>query len=340
MVTTNITLTESDLLSSPAWLPLRQTSRELEFVRLDEPAYRAASFLDERLLHPAPTPGGCSRLVWQAAASRLPACRRFIFHTGHVGSTLLSRLIGEHSAFFSLREPAILRATALMSASPKDPETATLEELAHLLSRTWRKDQEAVIKTTSILNESANTLLGFDQDSRAILMWAQPLNYIRSILAGPNSRIETQTLAPLRLGRLMRRIEDPDLRPRTDGEQVAMSWLSEMLTLHETAEGCRSQTLWMDFDWFLKSPTAHLSAVFQFLGANPGDAKVAALVGGPIMGRYSKAPEHAYDAALRIEVLQSADWTHGEEIRRGMAWLDRVFGFSAAARALVRSVPL
>jgi hypothetical protein len=42
------------------------------------------------------------------------------------------------------------------------------------------------------------------------------------------------------------------------------------------------------------------------------------------MRQYSKAPEHAYDAALRWEVLRSADFEHGPEIRRGLAWLERL----------------
>ena len=38
------------------------------------------------------------------------------------------------------------------------------------------------------------------------------------------------------------------------------------------------------------------------------------------MRRYSKAPEHAYDLALRNDVLAAARAEHGEEIRRGMRW--------------------
>ena len=50
------------------------------------------------------------------------------------------------------------------------------------------------------------------------------------------------------------------------------------------------------------------------------------------MRRYSKAPEHGYDAALRRDVLNEARAMHGEEIRRGLAWLDR----AAAQYATVR----
>jgi hypothetical protein len=47
------------------------------------------------------------------------------------------------------------------------------------------------------------------------------------------------------------------------------------------------------------------------------------MLDGPDMRRYSKAPEHAYDAVLRRDVLNEARAMHRTEIRRGLAWLDR-----------------
>ena len=52
-------------------------------------------------------------------------------------------------------------------------------------------------------------------------------------------------------------------------------------------------------------------------------AEANAILEGPDMRRYSKAPEYAYDAALRRQVLQQARALHAAEIRRGLAWLDR-----------------
>ena len=66
-------------------------------VRFDEAAYRAASFLDDRILGPA------TRGAWLPFGRVVDASRgvtdgrpvHFIFHTGHVGSTLVSRLLDE-----------------------------------------------------------------------------------------------------------------------------------------------------------------------------------------------------------------------------------------------------
>jgi hypothetical protein len=50
------------------------------------------------------------------------------------------------------------------------------------------------------------------------------------------------------------------------------------------------------------------------------------------MRRYSKAPEHAYDAALRRAVLDEARALHGEEIRRGLSWLEDAAAEYSAVR--------
>ena len=43
-----------------------------------------------------------------------------------------------------------------------------------------------------------------------------------------------------------------------------------------------------------------------------------------MMRRYSKAPEHAYDADLRRQVLEQAGRQEAREVGRGMDWLQRM----------------
>jgi hypothetical protein len=134
--------------------------------------------------------------------------------------------------------------------------------------------------------------------------------------------VEARTLARERLIRLAGRAPwIADAQPRSEGEVIAMSWLCEMSSLAEIARRCPQRAYWVDFDTFLLDPAAGLSRIARALGApcHPSDAE--ALVAGPIMRQYSKAPEHPYDAALRREVMQAAEWEHSGEIRSGMTWL-------------------
>lgn len=312
-----------DLSSTPTWYPLRVAGAGVSLIRLSERDYATASFLDERLLEWHASTGTLSIDRVAAAGSKLPARAYYLFHIGHVGSTLISRLIGEHTALFCLREPALLRTQTTPLSSPGGPKLP-LRPLLALLARTWRREQRAVIKATSIVNEIAARILAETEAPRALLICASPLAYLRGILGGPNSRIEARALAADRLRRLALQFPETHSRapPRSEGEWIASSWLCEMSTLEDLSRRYPTSTHWLDFDAFLREPASGLAAILGAFGVAFEAAEVESLVSGPIMRQYSKAPQHSYDAALRRAVLETADWEHGAEIRQGMQWLE------------------
>jgi hypothetical protein len=322
-------LAESALIQSPAWFPLEVIASPAVAVRLlqlDETAYRKVSFLDQRLLADSLPAATCSlETLWSTAAKLQPRAH-YLFHTGHVGSTLVSRLVGEHSQLFCLREPALLRILAAEPATPKRLERLRL--LVSLFSRTWRPDQRAVIKATSTVNELAADVLAGEDSPAAIFMYAQPLAYLRGILGGPNSRVEAKATAPARRQRLLNRLEVSqwEFDPRSEGELIAMNWLCEMVTLRQAAQRFPTRVLWVDFDAFLAAPAPGLASIFKAFGTVPPATDIEKLVTGPLMQQYSKAPEFAYDTALRQQVLRSADLESPDAIRRGMEWLNNVTG--------------
>src|SRR3546814_15062421 len=78
---------------------------------LGEADYRAASFLDQRLLTDRV---GREWRAWNALPDLGAAAPRpdFIFHIGHVGSPLVSRLLAEVGDALPLRSPILLRGFA------------------------------------------------------------------------------------------------------------------------------------------------------------------------------------------------------------------------------------
>jgi hypothetical protein len=96
-----------------------------------------------------------------------------------------------------------------------------------------------------------------------------------------------------------------------------------MSALAHAADFDRKRVFRLDFDRFLLDPAPLLYSVFRHFDLEAASGDVHAILGGPEMRRYSKAPEHAYDAALRRDVLNAARAAHGSEIRRGLVWLDR-----------------
>ena len=141
-------------------------------------------------------------------------------------------------------------------------------------------------------------------------------------------------LAPSRLLRLHRRIggEAWRLDSLTEGEAVALSWACEMSALTHAANAGSGRVMRVDFDRFLDRPEPMLLSALRHFDIGATSIDTRALLEGPDMRRYSKAPEHAYDAALRGDVLNEARAMHGAEIRRGLTWLDRTAGQFAAVR--------
>jgi len=321
---------------SPQMFPhlLDPHSDSVSFVDLTRAEYEKASFLDGRIL----TPQSLIRtLPWRNVAEAVESAGLkercgLIFHIGHVGSTLLSRLIGAHPRAFALREPGILRTFAQIISEPAGmPATWSGEDIERrlssmlkLFSRTFDGGQLAVIKATSFVSELGEALLARAPRPRAVLMYVSPESYIATILGGPNSREEAKILAPSRLRRLHKRLgrEVWSAASLSEGERLALAWVCEMSGLAAAAGSAGERVARVNFDEFLVDPSS-LLGIFRHFGIDANAAEVRTILDGPDMRRYSKAPEYAYDRALRTAVLNQARELHAHEIRRGLAWLDR-----------------
>jgi len=304
------------LSGSPALFPFQMNpiGNAVQFLRLSQSDFEAASFLDQRILR-ADIPQGV--IPWNElveAARNLPLRCHFIFHISHAGSTLLSRLIGTHQRVFSLREPAILRSLVQKQFADR------LDVFLGLLSRTFHPDQHAIIKATSFVSEIAPTLLDLVPKSRAMLMYVPPWTFLAALLDGSMSDIHD--LAQSRLQRIQKRgvLNDLSIDVLSPGERVAMSWLAEMLALADAAAEFPDRTLWLDFDSFLANQEQRLTQVFAHFGL---EADVTSLLNGPLPQRYAKKPEVLYDSNFRTKLLKQAQTTFAGEIARGLEWLAR-----------------
>ena len=107
---------------------------------------------------------------------------RWIFHIGHVGSTLVSRLLGEIEGVLSIREPRLLRDLAL---TPADVRSRYIAPVPRLMSRTFAETKSRASRRRASRARSRAELV--PPGERALFMYATPRNYVASILAGENS---------------------------------------------------------------------------------------------------------------------------------------------------------
>lgn len=317
------------------------------FIRLDPAVREQASFLDERVAgREVPSAAFEWRHVEQALSGTRPANpAHYVFHVGHCGSTLLSRLLGELGVA-QLREPQVLRTLAEVHVGLSTPESrwsdATFAgRLALVASLFDRGHEPRMVKATSSCSDLLEPILGGSAARRATLVYTPLSAYLANVLAGPNSRLDVLQMAPLRIRRLGARLGAPvgRLHEMSAGVVAAMSWVAETTALSAAVDALGpARALCVNFDRFLGDVPAGLQQLAAHVpGAATDAATLARVASSPMLTRYSKAPEHAYDASLRQAVLDDARRQFGDDIRAGLEWASRLAeAHSAVARALAR----
>jgi len=316
-------------------------------IEMDEAAFRSASFLDERMLTPA-TRGGWIRLpeLLQQTAGLTGGCPlHFIFHTGHVGSTLVSRLLDETGRVLSLREPLPLRTLAAAQDALRDgtagaPTPAQLDSLLTMCVSLWRRGfadtQAVIVKATSSCARLAPALFAAAPDAKAIYLNLQPEIWLATLLAGENSSVDLRGHAPERLRRLDAYLDSPWQPPQelAAGELAAISWLAETVTQRALLADNPQRVLTIDFDEFLQDVPGHLRSILAHFDLPEAPEFLAQVLRSPVLTRYSKAPEHPYDPGLRAAVLQDSRQRNRREIVKGMRLIESLIGAQPGIAAL------
>jgi hypothetical protein len=330
-----------EIASTPSWYPhqLNVADGRVLLVERSEQDFRAVSFLDDRSMKPDDRR---EIVQWSELAAALPASARrdvqYIFHIGHVGSTLISRLLGELPSVLALREPLLLRTFAELFRLGREAEAEPrLDALTTLLSRTFRPEQRAMVKATSFVSEIADRLL--PPGSRALLLYTSAPRYLENILAGDASRQEVHALAANRAGRINLRLGEARWDPArlNEGERAALAWACEMTALQQASERIGPGARWCDFDRFLTAPAASIVELADFFGSpTTGSAMNPDMEA--IMSRYAKAPEHEYSPQLREAVLAESRTFNRGAIADGLAWLEAAAKhYPALAQCLARA---
>jgi hypothetical protein len=304
-------------------------------VHVNRDMYRQAAFLDDRMFA-ADTQGAWFPLdsLLQITAA-LPACTaHYIFHIGHCGSTLLSRLLGDVPGCFSLREPLGFLALAMTSRELKSPDSHLdakqwqdlFRMVTALQARCYAESDTALIKATSVAGNLLQPVLAADADSRAILLYMDLEPWLATMLRAPGTRESVRAFAGAWLADFRRLTGDTvvELEALDDVRQAVIGWTTMLLNFTQAAANYPGRTHWLNFDAFLGSPAAHCKRLTEFLTLQTTDARIEALIDTPIMGHYAKDPHQDFDAVARTRELSEARGRFDTEIRAGLQWFDEL----------------
>ncbi len=326
-----------ELAQSPALYPMALDMQRdaLLFLRINEADYRASSFLDERA-HITDRREQWLPFFDVERALATPVTARplhFIFHMGHVGSTLLSRLLDEAGEVLPLREPLPLRALAEACDMGLPDMGRRLEVLLRLWERGFAETQAVVLKATSTAERIAPRLLTMRPEARAVLLGVSAKSYLVTMFAAPNSAGDLNANGPERMHRLATMgVTVP--RAQTLGELAAMSWLAERVTQVRIERAFGARILAVDFDAMLNSLEETLQRVLAHFEIFRAPATVASMARSAVLSRYSKELDRPYSAGLRAEIQAEATQLYTKEIRAALDWLERIAATNTAGTAL------
>lgn len=321
----------SPFVADPHYLPYRldPIARRVLWLRLDAAHRRDAAFLDERAIPPRPDG------AWAPLASLLDlpppsAPAHAVFHIGHCGSTLLSRLLESWPQVQALREPLPLRTLAELWPGREQPcARFSAQESEHVLRALWQRWSQplapatrTLVKATSSCNGLIEPLLGAQPRLRAVLLDLPLRPYLATLFKSEGSTFDAASAAGERLLALQAAgfAGDLALHRLSLPQQCAMGWLAEQVRFDRLARGTHAaRVLRLDFEALLATPEAALHAVARHFELDA--AGVAAAVAAPAWQRYSKAPQHGYGRDDRAHDLALAAQRFGAALEEGEAWI-------------------
>jgi hypothetical protein len=316
------------------WQELDLVNRRGLVVKLDEAAYRRASFLDHRAFS-KDTQGawlGLERVLAESAALTPQPAPHTIFHVSHCGSTLVSRLLAELPGCLPVREPLVPIALA-GERRELDRPVSRLDQVAwdmlfdaalRLLSRSYRPQERVVIKFTSTCGNLISPMLQRNPEPKALLLHTDLETWLTVMLRDEDVRHNGRFYAQdwLKDFHALTGRRDIRLAVSSDAQQFAVNWLTAMLHFERATQQYAMRTRRCDFEAFLADAGAGLKDAGDFLGLDT--SRAAEIAAGPLMKSYAKNPAKPFDREARDQELKQTRQRAGTEIRAGMQFAQKL----------------
>jgi hypothetical protein len=298
----------------------------------DRDFFRNAIFLDGRVLQPGMT-GAWVPLaeLWARTKDLPPQPIHFIFHVGHAGSTLLSRLLDEIPGVLGLREPDTLRTLVMLEGGDRGE---IFEGVTALLGRRFVSNETVIVKATSICNPLAPSFVALHPQNRAVAMTVSLRAYLANLL-DKKQATDIPAFAPIRLKGLRQRVPgfSLSLAELSLGELIALSWLAEVEALaHLKKSG--GKTLFFDFDRLLEAHEDSLARIAAHFGLDPK----ADFSKSRVFDTYAKQPDFPFTAENRRRILAESEAAHGQAITAGEVLVRRLRAGHPALEQAVQAV--
>jgi hypothetical protein len=260
----------------------------------------------------------------------------FIFHHAFVCSTLLARCLGRIGAFFSLKEPWILRrladhkrANRGLAASPRWRELTC--NYLQLLCRNFATGRSPVIKATNVANNLLGDVLRFMPESPVLYLHSDLESFLLSNLKKPaDTRQKIPGLLQDALGDcdfLKQHAELRDTSRLGFLQACALLWLVSHYNYREsTSPHPHARTRTLDLKEFLGDPFRTLALVSRHFGHAPDAADVQRMTEAEVMRTNAKDQSTPYGIEQRQSEMDQLRKRHDRDVKEATAWIEPLSG--------------
>lgn len=256
----------------------------------------------------------------------------FIFHHAFVCSTLLARCLDQVDAFFSLKEPWIMRRLADTKRTPGNrcPRTQwkkMFKVYMMLLARNYSGGRAPVIKATNVANNLLPEVLRYLPDHRVTYLYSGLEDFLVSNLKKPE---ETKQKIP---GLASRFAIDEGFAKAYPGfsrkhewsflQASAIMWLASLYNFRACVNRFQNQNVCtLEMNQFLAEPKDTLRTLSAFFGHDPTESEVGQMTGIEVMGSNAKDSSQVYGPEKRSLESRKILEAHGDEIRKTLSWIN------------------
>lgn len=331
----NSTTSKAEILKDAAWhlYALNPASQASQWLHLSEEEFRAASFLDQRLLAFITQAAPESRTLplsnlqgWindQPDPQSQPSAH-FIFHIGHCGSTLISRALAASPAVLPLREPLTLRQLAAIQPNQYDERWSQQLQLALAAhSRVFHPGQVSMIKATSTCNALIKPLMELAPQAKSLLLYLPLESYLAGMLGKLTPALDLPGHAAARLEEWQimtgKSLQLDEAKEFTEAQLAVLAWMTSMTRLLQARDQYPDRCLLLDFEIFLAEPVSNLERLIKFFDLIESSTEVLAAWPNISVG-YSKQPDQPYSAFNRSKTLMRGRTQRAADIQAGLDW--------------------
>jgi hypothetical protein len=334
--TTDFRITAPALLFNPEYFvfDIAMDSGLTKFLVIDENNLKLAPFTDIRFEPLAQAQFAISTkelFTLERMHNTQRAQSAFIFHHAFVCSTLLARCLNQIDAFFSLKEPWILRRLADLKRAqgnkiPADLWREMFTVYLALLAKNYQTGRAPVIKVTNVANNLMSDVLKYLPDQKILYLYSDLESFLVSNLKKPR---DTQQKMP---GLAVAFLSDGDFAQRFPGfsnvpglnflQVCALIWIVNLYNFKRSVEKSSSSNVkTLEMTDLLTNMTENLQNLSRFFGHEASPNEIEQMMDPGVTETDAKHQDKVYGRqSKQQETAQILD-KHGVEIGKAIRWI-------------------